>query len=101
MALGIVTVAPGDNSPPGNAREIIGTIVGPASYATNGELLTPQALGFASSIKFIDFERTTAGKDAAYDRVNGKLVFLTAAGAEETAAANLSAISYRFRALGV
>lgn len=100
MALGAITVTPGENGPPGAFREILGNIVGPASYTTGGELITPQLLGFTSEVKFIDFERSTGGKDAAYDRTNGKLLYLTAAGAEEASTTNLSTISMRFRALG-
>lgn len=101
-----VTIAIVNRATIGNAREVTADITGPASYTTGGETLTaaqqaqlfPElggnpTLSFAVC-KFFDAEvmmgTTPALLSCVLDKTNNKMVFTTA-GAQTTAATNLSA----------
>lgn len=101
-----VTIAIVSRSAVGNSREVIADITGPASYTTGGETLTaaqqaqlfPElggnpTLNFAVC-KFFDAEvmmgTTPALLTCVLDKPNNKIVYTTA-GAQTTAATNLSA----------
>ncbi len=80
-------------------RMVVTTVTFDSSYATGGESLTPADLGFGR----IDFLSTATDGNylIVWDKANNKLKAYTAAGAEVTAATNLSAIAIRILAIGV
>lgn len=80
----------------------IGTYTGPASYATGGDLLSAAELALGK-IDILTMEALSNGSAVLIPRYNyttGKLMVFDMAGAEVTAATNLSGYSARFIADG-
>lgn len=86
-----------------HARERrIGQLTGPTSYATGGEDLTPESIALMR-IDILLFDHASNGTDlriAQYDYTNKKVKWFDLAGAEISAATNLSTYSCRFEAVG-
>lgn len=103
MALGSITIV--NRGVRGNRRTRTVDIVGPASYTAGGELFAPADLGLQNiDACLLSSVRTASGasfKRGVHDPVNGKLMLSTVAGAEETAATDLSTFTYRFLIEGV
>lgn len=86
-----------------NARiRKIGKIIGPATYTTGGDSLTPTALGLGK-LDFLQLDAFSNGTViivGLYDYTAQKLKFFDMVGAEITNGTVLSAYSARFEAIG-
>lgn len=84
-------------------RRIQGVYTGPAAYATGGDPFLPSDIKLGQ-IHFIDFAPPSNGSvilSAVYDYVNQKVKWFAAAGTESANAADLSAYTTRFEAIGL
>lgn len=81
----------------------IGSIAGPASYATGGDAVTPAqfGLGRVEIVLFEDFTDGSVCITGIYNPTTGRLKFFQASGAEIANATNLSTYSARFEAIGI
>jgi hypothetical protein len=96
MALG--TITPLADFVVGDRRTKTYSIVGPTSYTTGGEALTPATLGFVADTEFdVQVESSVPGVSGVYDYTVQKLKLF--AGAAE-ASGNLSTSTFRVVATG-
>lgn len=87
--------------PPGNRRRVSGSITGPASYTTGGNVPTPSDYGLIQ-IDFISIASSVDGTTfGAWDVANGKLKIFTADATEAANASDQSAQVYAVTVWGI
>lgn len=104
--MGVLTVTNVRRGTIGDIKYSIADVLGSASYATGGESVTPQALGFSTTIHTLLAMSNDSVADnrmaQAVPQADGsmKLVLLTAVNTEVANTTNVSTIGFRIRAEG-
>lgn len=88
-------------APPGARRRISGSMTGPASYTTGGNIPTPSDFGL-TTIDFVSIASSVDGTSfGAWDRANGKILLFTADGTQAGNGTDQSAQVYAVTLWGV
>ena len=91
---------PGFPSPPGYQRSVLATITGDSSYPTGGYAITPQSLGFAVAITFMDPNMSSAAHIIVWNASTQKLQFFSAQGTEVANTTDVHTVSVQVQAYG-